>query len=592
MAARPVPSVLVHRPLLPPSSAPRPPPPPSAPSPAEDGLIRCSQCKNRKPPSEYPARLINLQPYQVCTAHGWYWTPAKQLSQWAPATRSSLDKVCDEAVRVQSGQAKWLVEGGAGDRPVLVERIAAAGNWTAEENQTRPSTAKGDAAPSPTWVYTLWPSSTSTTPAPEPQQLHKLQLWHHEAAGVYTILLKADGAAKKPAPWARPGRVRPSQAKKREEGAQAALLSGGGAAPLRAAAGPPAPDSGDIVVAPPPAPPKKRRARFAPSAPSAARDRDRDRQQMPPPPVPAARPAKKARRVEPQLVSPMPTSSASAPLQTPFSAAAGSEWSHFLSFPTLLTPQPAPPHPNFPQQQQPSHDFPLDPLLFPSFPTTPAPAAAVQASDPPPLSLAELLSSAIFEPPIIDLPPRAPYAHAHAPSRAGRELDAAVADALGATPDAHSSGEEEDEEDEEGEDEGREGYYEDSIPDESSAEEEDDDDGEGDGAGSVSSFFESSAEETEYGTGDEGAEGESDEGEDNWLEGFAAQQMGLRRGGEEEDEEEEEEELDEEEDDELSEGEPSGPAKPARARGAGGRRGEADDEVDELESPTSGSEGR
>ncbi|GAA6053827.1 hypothetical protein JCM3770_004738 [Rhodotorula araucariae] len=594
MAAPPVPSVLEHRPLLAPSSAWRPLAAPSAPAPADDGQIRCSQCKKRKPPSEYPRRLINLQPYQVCTAHGWYWTQAKQLSQWAPSTRSSLPEVCEEASRVRDTQGKWLVEGGAGDRQVFVERIAAAGNWTAEEqcvistvvspgvlivrahSQIRPSTAKGDAAPSPTWVYTLWPSSTSTAPASEPQHRVKLQLWHHAAAGAFTITLKADGVAKQPSPWARPGRVRPSQAKKSAEGVQAPL--DGELAPSAPVVAAP----GDIVVAPPPAPPQKRRARFAPSAPSAARDRE----QMPPPPVPAARPAKKARRVEPQLVSPVPTSSAFASSTTPFSASAGSEWSHFLSFPTLVASQPAahqqPHHLQHPAQ----HDFPLDPLLLSAFPST-APATApalTPAPDPPPLSLAELLSSAIFEPPIIDLPPRV---GAHAPSRAGRDLDAAVADALGATPDALSDGEDDDEEEQEG-DEGdaRERYYEDSIPDESSAEEDDDD---RDGGGSVSSFFESSAEETEYGTEDEGAgtgDGESDDGEDNWLEGFAAQQMGLRRGSEEEDE------VDDEEDDELSDGAADARAEVRRVRSAGARKGDADDEVDQLESPTSGDEAK
>lgn len=344
------------------------------------------------------------------------------------------------------------------------------------------------------------------------------------------------------------------------------------------------------------------------------RSAERDREQMPPPPVPSARPAKKARRVEPQLVSRTPTSLASNGLNTPFSAAT-TEWSHFLSFPTLLQPQapaPAPRQTGPQQQQQQQHgNFPLDPLLLSAFssasPSSSAghPAAPSPRHEARPLSLAELLSSAIFEPPIIDLPPRPSYQSQHAatgrsaPSRTGRALDAAVADALGATPDALDSGEEE-EEDGSGDDDAS-GYYEDSIPDESSAEEDDDDEegdadgrGGGDGA-SVSSFFESSAEETEYGSASGEEDDEDDEGEDNWLEGFAAQQMGLRRG------EPEEEELDEEEDedDELSEGDDAVAAAPAKRRpGRGPARArnpprgirETDDEVDELDSPSSGGE--
>lgn len=142
MAAPAVPSVLQHPPTFaPPSSSssslspagaassPAPSPPP--------GHVRCSQCKKTKPLDEYPLRLINLRPYQVCTAHAWYWTQAKQLSQWAPTHRTSLGQVCNEAAGLTRGQkdahGKWLVEARGDDRQALVDRIAAAGNWSAEE---------------------------------------------------------------------------------------------------------------------------------------------------------------------------------------------------------------------------------------------------------------------------------------------------------------------------------------------------------------------------------------------------------------------------------------------------------------------------
>lgn len=609
--------------------------------------VRCSQCKKDKPLDEYPARLINLKPYQVCTAHAWYWTAAKQHSQWAPSTRTSFEDMCSEVSRAgSSAQGKWLVEAGAEDRQWFVEQLAAAGNWTAEElcvhlllrsrhykrsptdsralppcSAIRPTTAKGDAAPSPTWVYSLWPSSTSTTPAPSVQELFKLQLWHHEAARAFTITLRSDGASKGPAPWARPGRVRPSQAQQAQNAVLAAPAPAQGQAlPARAAALP-VPPLGSTA----PPRPQKVGGRFATSAPStvAARnaDRDRDREQMPPPPVPSARPAKKARRVEPQLVSPTPTSLGSSGLITPFSAA-HAEWSHFLSFPTLVQQPQQPVAPPAQQQQQHAHhDFPLDPLLLSSL-VQPSPSSAslqqAPVQDFRPLSLAELLSSAIFEPPIIDLPPRPPPTHhtharapAHAPApRSGRALDAAVADALGATPDTLGGDESASGSDEDGSDDdaGR-GYYEDSIPDESSADDDDAEEGAGEGqdGASVSSFFESSAEETEYGSDDERAlsEDEDDEGEDNWLEGFAAQQMGLGpRRGVVRGRASAAEELEEEEDegaDELSEGEgrAAPPARPARASGPAERRGaqqgraavgveQDEDEVDELDSPSSG----
>ncbi|GAA5901148.1 hypothetical protein JCM8208_002289 [Rhodotorula glutinis] len=607
MAAPPAfPSVLAHPPTL---------APPPSPAPATTAArARCSQCKKDKPLDEYPLRLANLKPYQVCTAHAWYWTAAKQHSQWAPARYTAFQHVCEEVfMGGPDAQGKWLVQGGAEDRARFVEQLAAAGNWTASELVVRPTVAKGDAAPSPTWVYLLSPSSTSTAPAQDAQVRLKLQLWHHAPASAFTITLMSDGAAKDPGPWARKGRVRRSAAEQAQSGRLAAPVLPQPPVSFASATASPDPAAGSTA----PAPPETSTRPFATSAPStvASRNADRDREQMPPPPVPSARPAKKARRVEPQLVSPTPTSLSSSGLITPFSAA-HAQWSHFLSFPTLVQQPPRPP-PAQQQQQAQQRDFPLDPLLLASL-VQPSPsstsaqqahAASSPAPDVRPLSLAELLSSAIFEPPIIDLPPRPPpshHSHAHAPaSRAGRELDAAVADALGATPDTLDG----DESGGEGsEDEGR-GYYEDSIPDESSADEEEDGaDGAGDGAdgASVSSFFESSAEETDYGSDDSNALSD-DEGEDNWLEGFAAQQMGLgpRRGagqGRASASEELEEEEDEG-DDELSEERAAPPARRTRAsaarKGGGAQQGgpaagatQDEDEVDELDSPSSGGEER
>ncbi|GAA5921453.1 hypothetical protein JCM3775_003057 [Rhodotorula graminis] len=604
-----IPSVLAH----PPTFAPAPSPAPTAPL----GQVRCSQCKKDKPLDEYPLRLINLKPYQVCNAHAWYWTAAKQHSQWAPARYTAFHHVCDEVLMGgPSAQGKWLVEGAFEDRSRFVEQVAAAGNWTAQELMTRPTKAKGDAIPSPTWVYSLSPASTSTAPAPE---LLKLQLWHHAAASAFTITLKSDDAAQEPGPWAKKGRVRRSVAQQAPSVPRAALTLPQPPSSSASTTASPGAALGS-TAATPPEDRNRQLATFAALADAAgAAARDRDREQMPPPPVPSARPAKRARRVEPQLVSPTPTSLGSSGLITPFSAA-HAEWSHFLSFPTLVQqPQNASAPPAQQPQQAQQRDFPLDPLLLsslvqPSPSSTSirhAPAAPSPAHNSRPLSLAELLSSAIFEPPIIDLPPRPPpthhvRAHSHAPApRSGREFDAAVADALGATPDA-LDGDESGEGD--SDDEGR-GYYEDSIPDESSAdddeEEEEGAEGAGDGAdgASVSSFFESSAEETDYGSDDENALSD-DEGEDNWLEGFAAQQMGLgprrgaergRQGASEEDEG----------NDELSEGEGrvAQPARPTRASTAARRRGTQqgttaagaavdEDEVDELDSPSSGGDER
>lgn len=305
--------------------------------------------------------------------------------------------------------------------------------------------------------------------------------------------------------------------------------------------------------------------------------RDRaDDEVMPPPALPASRPAKRARRVEPLLVSPMPTSNATSSTTSAFAAAP--DWTRFLSFPTMTLP---------------NGDIPIDPFIA----TTSAPdsasspnVGAVAAKAPKrrhvpppkvppsssissssrPLTLAEMLSSSLFEPPDIDLPPRAtaPASSgtqhlqsskhhavrtqaaadsaaiaASAPSPAATLATQELVSALTSLRDglyARSTGQSPavvsdvvttpaQQSDHQRGDEDHESYYEDSIPDTSSEEDESDDDDDDaasrDIGSDMSSFFESSSEEADDGESEDEAAGE----EDNWLEGFAAQQMGLRR---------------------------------------------------------------
>lgn len=342
-----------------------------------------------------------------------------------------------------------------------------------------------------------------------------------------------------------------------------------------------------------------------------------DDEAMPPPALPASRPAKRARRVEPLLVSPMPTSNATSSTTSAFAAAP--DWTRFLSFPTMTLP---------------NGDIPIDPFLT----TTSAPdtmsssnVGAVAAKAPKsrhvpppkvppsssissssrPLTLAEMLSSSLFEPPDIDLPPRATVPAssgtqhlqsskhhavrtqaaadsaaiaASAPSPAAALATQELVSALTSLRDglyARSTGQSPavvsdvvatpaQQSDHQRGDEDHESYYEDSIPDTSSEEEESDDDDDDaasrDIGSDMSSFFESSSEEADDGE----SEGEAAGEEDNWLEGFAAQQMGLRRRNS----------LDE-----LSSPKETGTRRSKRNRRKGGRdeEGAAAAEVDELD---------
>ncbi|GAA5868410.1 hypothetical protein JCM1840_006983 [Sporobolomyces johnsonii] len=584
----PIPSVLQHPPAsslpspFPTASTSLPAPVHPAYKPKTEPEHRCSQCKRTKPASDFPIRLTNLQPYLVCLAHDWYWTEAKRALHWAPEEVWSVDQVCEEARKLKEGadgtENRYMVLGEAEDRAALVQRIAEAGGWKATSIAARASRAKVDPPPPPCYTYSFKPSPGNDRPA------FKLTLYFHQAAGKYTMTLRPDEKGQKAAgPWSRPGRVRKdSKTQAKENGgavsdSAAPPAKGKGKSRAResssAHSGSPSLDilvnaasavEGDIHVdtTPPASPlpsasngavrfPHPPHARKPPRpdpyvlpapkvvvlpAPKSTFSRaERDAQQMPPPPVP---PRKKARRVEPSLVSPSvsssgstfpngsnPNSTASASASSAAFAAANQQasdnpYAHFLSFPSLIraaSAGPPPPHSS-------------------SYPTP-----SKQPQPPPiqPLTLAELLASPYFDPPIIPLPPRlksassarasssSSLARSHpspAPSAAGKDLDDAVANALGA-----DYGDDDDEEEE-----GEEDDYEDSIPDDSSDDEgrergeEEEDDGDG---GSGSSFFESSAEETEYGSsadersGVEEDEDDDEEEEEDWLAGFVSKQM-------------------------------------------------------------------
>lgn len=167
-----------------------------------------------------------------------------------------------------------------------------------------------------------------------------------------------------------------------------------------------------------------------------------------------------------------------------------------------------------------------------------------------------MLASSLFDPPNLDSPPAQPLQPIHnqrqsppqlrssapapePPPPTGvisPELTAAISRALseaGYSPaGTFESPAAPVEEEEEYVDEAEEGYYEDSIPDTSSEEEDDEeaDAAEAAEGSDVASFFESSAEETDHGSeGVEAGGADEEDEEDDWLEGFAAQQMGLGR---------------------------------------------------------------
>ncbi|BGP54443.1 hypothetical protein JCM8202v2_002023 [Rhodotorula sphaerocarpa] len=559
-------------------------------------LIRCSQCKSYKRPSDYPLRLVNLEPYHVCLAHKWYWTAAKRAQNWAPSECKPIEQVCGEARMLREGGAQapmsWLLAGTNGDQEGIARDIASAGNWIPNPAPVRQKKQGTEAQASPMFAYVL---SAREQPA-DASPAYRLTFYVHPGKEKITLTIKEEGKPKGSSAWSRPERW----ASQKGPAAAKQAPANGGSEFARADASPHPSGSRDVGGGGAERPPDENAATTleaalqaaaalaaaggggstalavdqiypdmnpAPSMPSTG---DRDREEMPPPPVPAARPAKRARRVEPSLVSPVPTYANDTQAKTAFSAV--TDWTRFLSFPTLTFP---------------GGDIPLDPFLsnVPAPPTAgaldgharrdraPASNAPPTAAPPPknrPLTLAEMLSSSLFEPPDIDLPPRstplavpplggvpastdspASSSQAAAPSPATaaaatpsssaaaalatQELVSALASlreglygrARGGpspagmsdlpTPASISLSEADGGEDDES-------YYEDSIPDSSSEEEDEEEDDvsgkEADSASDMSSFFESSAEES-----DEASDGAGD----NWLEGFAAQQMGLRR---------------------------------------------------------------
>ncbi|BGP14464.1 hypothetical protein JCM10213_004586 [Rhodosporidiobolus nylandii] len=596
-----------------PSVLDRPPPsvllgPPTSLAPASGPLIRCSQCKKDRPLSHFPIRLNNLQPYQVCTAHDWYWTDAKKASLWAPTRTSTVEQLCDEVKQLKDGRQgapqTWKLEGSPEDRAALVQRIAAAGGWKSKTVKHRQSVSKKDSAPSPTFPYTLTPLDPS-----DPCGAFKLTLYHHTNVGQFTLHVHPDEKDKQGArPRSRPQQRAPKQLvevpdRQGEETsvmlpvAQAAPAGGkrhakgGGRTKNKSEKAAVEPKnsldmlaaavdsvSGDIPVDGPL--PRGMQAHGAEEDLVVEAGPPRSSQEMPPPPLPPPRPPrpKKARRVEPSLVSSTPTSMAASttpakPLDT--------SWADFLSFPGLssLSADPASsPTSSLPVSSGPfdySNDAAILALLN-TFPTTPAsPSSAPSTALPAlhqPLTLADLLANPAFDPPNIPLPPRQPApsfaaAQPHAPrapsrlrtstssrdgtpdaikaSKAGRDLDDAVAAALGGggvgrkrtrTESGRTSATVSEDENNDGDGEEGEGYYEDSIPDDSSDEEPEDDDEDLDDAASGSSFFQSSADEDDCDGDGEGGRGraessgsgeDSDDADDggDWLAGFVSRQM-------------------------------------------------------------------
>lgn len=99
----------------------------------DEQTIHCSQCNRDLPRSNFPTRLINLQPYQVCRAHEWYWTEAKRAQNWAPEHTSTLQQICDafEEVARDDGEFedRFMVNGEERDVDRMVQALARAGNW-------------------------------------------------------------------------------------------------------------------------------------------------------------------------------------------------------------------------------------------------------------------------------------------------------------------------------------------------------------------------------------------------------------------------------------------------------------------------------
>ncbi|GAA5987167.1 hypothetical protein JCM5350_003868 [Sporobolomyces pararoseus] len=596
----------------------------------DEQTIHCSQCNRDLPRSNFPTRLINLQPYQVCRAHEWYWTEAKRAQNWAPEHTSTLQQICDafEQVARDDGEFedRFMVNGEERDVDRMVQALARAGNWKLKSMTPRASRAKvsaNDPPPPPTWLYAFREQTD-----PKKVNRFRLTIWFHRTEGKFTMTLKREVKKdRSERPWARPERTK-GKAIQRIEG-----------------------EPGEAERSIPPPPPPDAVRRQSPNVERSQSELSRaqqDAQQMPPPPIP---PRKKARRVEPSLVS--------VPLPRPPASFTSSSTSTLSSSSNQLLPQTDMAFPDALAQLQQSFSndgasltLPTPPPSYSSssnnpFASNPTSTSTSSSQSTTMLTLFEMLNMPAFDPPIIPLPPRNPRPAStttnnndhhnnnnnnnnnnnskrlsnqrqhpqeaqKAPAKAGKELEDAVADILGTrrrTTRSRTRSQEADEEEDlelsggEEEEEEDEGDYEDSIPDDSSEEgdederneegrgEEDDDDG--------SSFFESSAEEySEQGSGGEEEE-EEEEGGVDWFTGFITKQMpGMVNAGDNEEEDDDEEEVREGEIERTSNGSrqsqkekqnqpntTSGtPGPTQRKRGRSGSLTGEEDEVDELES--------
>ncbi|GAA5912522.1 uncharacterized protein JCM6883_005931 [Sporobolomyces salmoneus] len=577
----------------------------SSTTPVDDGsLLRCSQCNVLRPSTDFPLRLINLQPYQVCFAHEWYWTDAKRLQHWAPEQTSTIQEVCDAFSEISRDDAEYddrfMVDGQQRDLKGMVESLAKAGKWRIKELKPRRSRAKGADNGPPQFLYAFREESNPKV------NKFKLTIWFHEKERKFTMTLRPEiKKDRSEGAWARPERrtgevVRRGQSHTGQNGRSNPASSS------------PARNRNASAV-------NGSSSNLHPSGSTSLTlsRAQQDAQQMPPPPIP---PRKKARRVEPSLVSPSlprpPASHSTSSYSTPtlhYSNALPQNHSTLSldAFDHLWPSNGAPPTLPIPPSVYANPDSnPSDPTSFVGSSARNQTSRSSTFESTNNLTLFEMLANPAFDPPIIPLLPR-PSRTSHSNStsnstnmansnaaRSRRELEDAVADALGTRRFSQydrSHAEEEEEEElgpspiaEEEED------YEDSIPDDSSEEEDEDDQnarqgGEGefeDDEDDASSFFESSTEEySQFGSEEEEEEEEEEEGDD-WLAGFVSTQMpGMAdAGADDDDDEEESEEGGMEPEPAESDHRGHQIESASNKRRYEGREDSIDDEVDELES--------
>lgn len=138
-----IPSVLRSAPSFPPNSSsnkqsylPLPTPPTASTSATNEPQHHCSQCKRDKPESAFPLKLINLQPYLVCTLHEWYWTEQKRALHWAPEHTMSMSQACEVVRRISQGEEcddRLMIKGDEDDVKEIVDTLAKAGRYVAKK---------------------------------------------------------------------------------------------------------------------------------------------------------------------------------------------------------------------------------------------------------------------------------------------------------------------------------------------------------------------------------------------------------------------------------------------------------------------------